>query len=96
MDHPLHKKLLFYQPQKDGIILQDILEKPFTGANRSAASCLGLSEQDEKRLVVEVEFVIHSIASISFFAHVSTFLKQYGVRMRLRTLDTARLIRGAM
>ena len=44
---------------------------------------LGLSEQDEKRLVEEVQFVIHSAASISFFEHVHTLLDQnYEVRTR--------------
>jgi thioester reductase-like protein len=37
---------------------------------------LGLSEQDEKRLLEEVHFVIHSAASISFFEHVHTLLNQ--------------------
>lgn len=45
---------------------------------------LGLSEQDEKRLVEEVQFFIHSAASINFFEFVHTLLDQnYEVRMPL-------------
>ena len=37
---------------------------------------LGLSEEDEARIVNEVQFVIHSAASISFFEHIHTLLEQ--------------------
>ena len=37
---------------------------------------LGLSEADWQRLQAEVNYVIHSAASISFFEHVHTLLEQ--------------------
>ena len=43
---------------------------------------LGLSAEDEARIVNEVQFVIHSAASISFFEHIHTLLEQnYEVRL---------------
>lgn len=42
---------------------------------------LGLSAADKERLIEEVNFVIHSAASISFFEHIHTLLEQnYEVR----------------
>ncbi len=37
---------------------------------------LGLSAEDEERITNEVQFVIHSAASISFFEHIHTLLEQ--------------------
>ena len=45
---------------------------------------LGLSDADRQRLHAEVDFVVHSAASISFFEHVHTLLEQnYEVGMQL-------------
>ena len=42
---------------------------------------LGMSEADRERITEEVNFVIHSAASISFFEHIHTLLEQnYEVR----------------
>ena len=44
---------------------------------------LGLSAADRQRIVSEVEYVIHSAASISFFEHIHTLLEQnYEVGIR--------------
>ena len=37
---------------------------------------LGLSAEDEERITNEVQFVVHSAASISFFEHIHTLLEQ--------------------
>jgi hypothetical protein len=49
---------------------------------------LGLSEEDEARIVNEVQFVVHSAASISFFEHIHTLLEQnYEVGLRALCTD---------
>ena len=54
---------------------------------------LGLSEEDEARIVNEVQFVVHSAASISFFEHIHTLLEQnYEVGLRPLCTDCARLV----
>lgn len=90
MDYLLHRKPLFHELQTDGKVPQDILEKLTVVPADLQRAGLGLSEQDEKRLVEEVQFVIHSAASISFFEHVHwskvwhTLLDHnYEVRMRV-------------
>ena len=58
---------------------------------------LGLSEQDEKRFLEEVHFVIHSAASVSFFEHVHTLLDQnYEVRTRVMRRCTTCLVRAVV
>ena len=37
---------------------------------------LGLSAEDEERITNEVQFIVHSAASISFFEHIHTLLEQ--------------------
>ena len=82
MDYLLHRKPLFHELQTDGKVPQEILEKLIVVPADLQRAGLGLSEQDEKRLVVEVQFVIHCAASISFFEHVHTLLDQnYEVRV---------------
>ncbi len=44
---------------------------------------LGMSEADREHITEEVNFVVHSAASISFFEHIHTLLEQnYEVRMQ--------------
>ena len=49
---------------------------------------LGLSAEDEERITNEVQFVVHSAASISFFEHIHTLLEQnYEVGVPLHTVQ---------
>ena len=96
MDYLLRKKPLFHQLQKDGKVPQEILEKLIVVPADFQHPGLDLSEQDEKRLVEEVQFVIHSAASISFFERVQTLLDQnYEVRMHVMRPFTTWRVRGA-
>ena len=69
------------------LLAHDVMLQRYADVRAVAADLhkagLGLSAEDEARIVNEVQFVIHSAASISFFEHIHTLLEQnYEVRLR--------------
>ena len=58
--------ITFFLVQNKVVVIPGDLHKPN----------LGLSEEDEARIVNEVQYVVHSAASISFFEHIHTLLEQ--------------------
>ena len=81
IDWLLHKKPLFHLHWKDGRVPLDVRNKIVVIRGDLHEPDLGLSAADRARIVSEVEYVIHSAASISFFEHIHTLLEQnYEVR----------------
>ena len=72
----LLRKKLFHLHWKGGEVPLDVRNKIVVVPGDMDAPGLGLSDADRQRLQAEVDFVIHSAASISFFEHVHTLLKQ--------------------
>jgi fatty acyl-CoA reductase len=68
---------------KDGRVPVDVRNKIVVVPGDLHKPGLGLSHADRERLIEEVQFVIHSAASISFFEHIHTLIEQnYEVRSR--------------
>lgn len=68
---------------KDGRVPVDVRNKIVVVPGDLHKPGLGLSQADRERLIEEVQFVIHSAASISFFEHIHTLIEQnYEVRSR--------------
>jgi fatty acyl-CoA reductase len=61
---------------KDGRVPIDVRNKIVVVPGDLHKPDLGLSEADRERIINEVDFVIHSAASISFFEHIHTLLEQ--------------------
>lgn len=76
IDWLLHKKPLFHLHWKDGRVPLDVREKIVVIPGDLHEPDLGLSPEDRQRICSEVEVVIHSAASISFFEHIHTLLEQ--------------------
>ncbi|EIE20590.1 hypothetical protein COCSUDRAFT_48572 [Coccomyxa subellipsoidea C-169] len=76
IDFLLHKRPLFHMHWKDGRVPLDVRNKIVVIPGDLHKPDLGLAQSDRERLIEEVEFVIHSAASISFFEHIHTLLEQ--------------------
>ncbi|EIE27188.1 hypothetical protein COCSUDRAFT_55211 [Coccomyxa subellipsoidea C-169] len=76
LDHLLHKRPLFQSMWKDGRLPDAVRAKlEVLEGDISKADC-GLSQRQLARLCAEVDWVVHSAASISFFDHVHSLLDQ--------------------
>ena len=76
LDHLLHKRPLFKSMWKDGRLPDAVRAKlEVLEGDISKADC-GLSQRQLARLCAEVDWVVHSAASISFFDHVHSLLDQ--------------------
>lgn len=81
IDFLLHKRPLFHMHWKDGRVPLDVRNKIVVIPGDLHKPSLGLAQSDRERIIEEVDFVIHSAASISFFEHIHTLLEQnYEVR----------------
>ena len=76
IDWLLHKKPLFHLHWKDGRVPLDVRNKIVVIRGDLHEPDLGLSAGDRQRIMDEVEYVIHSAASISFFEHIHVLLEQ--------------------
>ncbi|BDA50523.1 probable fatty acyl-CoA reductase 1 [Coccomyxa sp. Obi] len=76
IDFLLHKRPLFHMHWKDGRVPIDVRNKIVVVSGDLHKPQLGLSQADRESLIEEVNFVIHSAASISFFEHIHTLLEQ--------------------
>ncbi len=76
LDDLLHGRPLFRGMWENGLVPDAIYSKlEVLEGDISVADC-GLSQRQLARLRAEVDWVIHSAASISFFDHIHTLLDQ--------------------
>jgi hypothetical protein len=76
IDWLLHKKPLFHLHWKEGRVPEEVRAKIVVIPGDLHEPDLGLSPSDRARILSEVDFVVHSAASISFFEHIHTLLDQ--------------------
>jgi thioester reductase-like protein len=72
----LLRKPLFQGHLIDGHIPDHVRSKVVVVPGDITIADLGISDADALRLTTEVDFVIHSAASISFFEHIHILLEQ--------------------
>lgn len=72
----LNSSKLFAKHWKEGHLPEDVSSKVAAIPGDTCSPGLGLSPSDRQRLISEVDFVIHSAASISFFDHIQVLLQQ--------------------